>query len=93
MHPWAIVGTSRKHDEHDGADTDVGWVWDLARGTERRTVRVEVAAGLLERTDLLNECKRTIRDKGRSEVSFYLGEDQPPTRIVVTASGLMVERE
>jgi len=93
MHPWAIVGNSRRYDERESADIDAGRVWDLARGTERRTVRVEVSAGLLERTDLPDECRRAIRDRGRSEVSSYLSEDDPPRRIVVTASGLMVERE
>jgi hypothetical protein len=92
VYPWAIVGNSRKY-EREGADIDVGWVWELARGAERRTLRVEVAAGLLVRTDLPSECRRTIRDRGRSESSMYLSEDAPPTRIFVTTSGLMVERE
>lgn len=49
MHLWAIVGNSRQYGERDRADIDVRWIWDLARGTERRIARVEVAAGLLER--------------------------------------------
>jgi hypothetical protein len=92
VEPWAIVGRARKYDNREGADIDIGWAWDLARSTERRVVHVEVAAGLLERTDLPDACRRAIRDRGRSEVAWYMGEDEPPTRILVASTGLVVER-
>jgi len=91
VQPWAIVGQPRKYAQRDGADIDVGWAWDLAHTTERRLVRIEVAKGHLGRSDLPDECKRAIRDRGRSAVSAHLDADDPPSRIVVTSAGLMVE--
>ena len=92
MQPWNIVGGPRKYGEREGEDIDLGWAWDIAHGDERRIIRVEVAGGRLDDETLPEECQRAIRDQGRSAITMYLGEDDPPTRIVVTSGGLMLER-
>jgi len=94
MQPWNIVGGPRKYDDERGGgeDIDIGWAWDIGRGGDRRIVHVEVAGGRLEQSDLPDECARAIRDQGRSAIEMHVDEDVPPTRIVVTSGGLMVER-
>lgn len=86
---WEVVGGPREYDRtSEGADIDVGWAWDVRRAGETRTVRVEVAGGRLDSLHLPDESHRAIATKGRSALESYLRAEEPPSRILVTSSGI-----
>ena len=86
---WRLVGGPREYSEApEGADIDVGWMFDIEREGERRTVRVEVAGGRLGMPDLPRESKDAIQSQGRSAISPLLTQSDPPTRVLVTSGGL-----
>jgi hypothetical protein len=90
---WNIVDGPREYEKRGSLDIDVGWVWEISRGGELRSVRVEVAGGRLNEPGLPEECQRAIRDRGRSALAMHLDENDPPARIVVTSVGLLAEPE
>lgn len=86
---WRIADGPREYTQTpDGADIDVGWVWGLERGGERRAIRVEVAGGRLGSAHLPDDSQEAIRTQGRSAVEALLREQDPPTRVLVTSSGI-----
>jgi len=86
---WRIAYGPREYTRTpDGADIDVGWVWELERGGERRTIRVEVASGRLGSARLPDDSQEAIRTQGRSAVEALQREQDPPTRVLVTSSGI-----
>jgi hypothetical protein len=86
---WRVAGGPREYTQtSDGADIDVGWAWELERGGDRRTIRVEVAGGRLGSAHLPDESQEAIRTQGRSALEELLGEPDPPTRVLVTSSGI-----
>jgi len=85
---WRIVEGPREYKQtSEGADIDVGWVWEIDRAGERRTIRVEVAGGRLHSAHLPHDSQQAIRTQGRSAVEALLREPDPPTRVLVTSSG------
>jgi fido (protein-threonine AMPylation protein) len=86
---WEVVGGPRKYDHTpEGADIDVGWAWDVRRTGETRSVRVEVAGGRLDSLHLPDESRRAIATEGRSALEPYLRTGEPPSRILVTSTGI-----
>jgi hypothetical protein len=71
-----------------GHDMDVGWRYDLERDGEHHALRVIVAGGRMHSPSLPEECKLTIRTKGKSAVADVLDRDRPPDIILVTTAGL-----
>lgn len=92
MQPWNLVGGPNEYTATpDAADIDVGWRWEIARNADRRTVRIEVAGGRLGLESLPEECRAAIRDRGRSALTRYLGDDEPPRRIVIHSLGITAQ--
>ena len=86
---WRVAGGPREYTQtSDGADIDVGWVWELERGGDRRSIRVEVAGGRFGSAHLPDESQEAIRTQGRSALEELLVEPDPPTRVLVTSSGI-----
>ena len=86
---WQITSGPREyHTAPDGADIDVGWAWDLQRDQEQRTVRVEVAGGRLDLASLPEQARDAIRSQGRSALLQFLTSEEPPTRVLITSSGV-----
>jgi fido (protein-threonine AMPylation protein) len=86
---WQVVGGPREYTQiPEGADIDIGWAWDIERKGERRAVRVEVAGGRLGSRDLPTESQEAIATRGRSAIAPLLVQPEPPTRVLVTSSGI-----
>ena len=86
---WRIIEDPHEYTHTpEGADIDVGWAWQIQRGDERRTIRVEVAGGRLGMADLPMDSREAIQTEGRSAIMALLGESDPPTRVLVTSSGI-----
>jgi hypothetical protein len=78
----------RTSQTEEGADIDLGWAWEVERAGERRTIRVEVAGGRLGSGDLPRESQDAIATQGRSAIMPLLTQPEPPTRVLVTSSGI-----
>lgn len=86
---WRIVGGPREYSQTvEGADIDIGWAWEIERGSERRTIRVEVAGGRLGMGELPRDSQDAIRTRGQSAIATRLTEYDPPTRVLVTSGGI-----
>ena len=86
---WEITAGPREYlQAPEGDDIDVGWSWDIERPGERRTVRVEVAGGRLNARDLPDDSQEAIQTRGHSAIVPLLGEPDPPTRVIITSSGI-----
>lgn len=86
---WRVASGPREYTQtSEGADIDVGWVWELERGGDRRSIRVEVAGGRFGSAHLPDESQEAIRTQGRSALEELLVEPDPPTRVLVTSSGI-----
>jgi hypothetical protein len=86
---WRIVEGPREYTQtEEGADIDVGWSWQIEREGERRTIRAEVAGGRLGMADLPRESQDAIATQGRSAITPLLTRPEPPTRVLVTSSGI-----
>lgn len=86
---WRIIEGPREYSQTaEAADIDVGWSWQIEREGERRTIRVEVAGGRLDMADLPRESQEAIRTQGKSAIMPLLKESDPPTRLLVTSSGI-----
>jgi hypothetical protein len=88
IHTWNIIDGPRTVEDPVGGDWDIGWVWKIARGGEKRTIVVYVAGGRLQSAELTEDSDRAILTSGRSAVADVLGEDAPPERLVVTSTGI-----
>jgi hypothetical protein len=88
VQPWNIIDGPRRVDDPREGDYDIGWVWAIARGGERRNVVVYVAGGRLGSNELADESNRAIRTSGRSAVADVLGDEDPPRTLVVTSAGV-----
>ena len=76
------------HDGDNAEDIGVGWEYTLARGGKQRYVLVELAATAAMTTHLPEESQRAIQSDGWSAIVPYLGDDEPPTRIVISTAGV-----
>ena len=81
-------GPDPYHDGDDADDIGVGWKYTLTRGDKQRDVYVELAATAAMTTHLPEESKRAIQSDGWSAIVPYLGDDEPPTRIVISTAGV-----
>jgi hypothetical protein len=88
MQPWNIVDGPRVIDDPRDGDFDIGWVWAIARGGERRNIVVYVAGGRLGSSELTDESNSAISTSGRSAVVDVLGDEDPPEQLVVTSNGI-----
>ncbi|MFN8188634.1 MAG: Fic family protein, partial [Gaiellales bacterium] len=87
--PWRIVAGPREYTRTaDGATIDIGWSWDIQRGTEQRTIRVEVADAVQSRPDLPPQARAAISSRGRSGIVEFLDRTDPPTRLLITTAGI-----
>ncbi len=76
------------HDGDNAEDIGVGWRYTLTRGDKQRDVRVELAATAAMTTHLPEESQRAIQSDGWSAIVPYLGDEEPPTRIVISTAGV-----
>jgi hypothetical protein len=90
---WVTVKGPREFDHLRGFDMDVGWAYDIARDTDRRTVSVIVAGGRLRSNDLPMESQRAIETKGRSAVEAVLEQDEPPRYLIISSGGVRPREE
>ena len=89
MAGWRIVaGPVEFTSTPDGADIDMGWRWTIERDAVTRDVRVEIAGSRFDSSNLPDEAVKAVTSRGKSAVEAVLGEDQPPTRIVVSSAGV-----
>lgn len=89
---WQIVGGPREYTStSDGADIDVGWAWDIEREDQSRLVRVEVAGGRLNSVDLPSESQEAVRTRGRTALQPLLDRAEPPSRVLITSSGIFTQ--
>jgi hypothetical protein len=89
---WTIVDGPREYQPSGGEDAARGWAWELERGGERSTVRVELSgtAGVVISTGhtIAEEADHAVRTRGKSAVELWLDEDQLPERIVIHTEGV-----
>jgi hypothetical protein len=86
---WRMVDGPREYTQTgDGADIDIGWAWQIERGGENREIRVEVAGGRLGSRELPPESQEAISTHGQSAITPLLHQPEPPTRVLVTSSGI-----
>lgn len=86
---WRIVGGPREFNATEQAhDIDVGWAYDIERGSERRTIRTAVAGGRLGSSELPDEARRAVRSSGRSAVEAVLADDDPPAMLMIGTGGV-----
>jgi|SRR3990172_5716802 len=93
MAKWRLVASGPRLYDPDSTDCAVGWAWDVASDGEERTVKVELsnsAAKVVAGKGALSspEADEARRTRGRSAVSAYLDEDDPPARLVVSTHGV-----
>jgi len=75
--------------ENAGPGVEVGWTWVIKReNSEPRSVHVEVLQGNYNVAVMPAEARNAIRSRGATAVDAYLDQDDPPARIVVSASGV-----
>ena len=85
-------GPRRYPDGPDDEDIATGWTYTLMRGSNTRDVHVELAATAAMTTHLPEESQRAIQSEGWSAIVPYLGDDEPPTRIVISTAGVAPAR-
>jgi hypothetical protein len=86
---WERKGDPRSFSEGpNGEDIAAGWAYTLARGAEQRDVHVELTSSAALATHLLEECRRAMHSDGWTAVIPHLGDDEPPTRIVISRTGV-----
>ena len=90
MESWQIVAGPRPYKPRS-ADCAQGWAWDVARGDERRTIRVEVSRTAAVPRALAAETVSAIRDCGCSMIARALAEGELPARIVIGTTGVFRE--
>jgi hypothetical protein len=90
MEAWQIVAGPRPY-EPPSSDCAQGWAGEVARGDERRTVRVEVARSAAVTRAVAVETVSAIRDCGCSMIARALAEGEPPSRIVIGTTGVFRE--
>lgn len=86
--PWRVVSGPKEYVERAGADIDIGWAYEVARGNEQRRVAVEVAGGRMGSEDLPSDARQAVATRGFSALSSHLEDEQPPRRLLVTTAGV-----
>jgi hypothetical protein len=87
---WVIVSGPREYPAY-GVDPDTvrGWAYDVERGEQRRTVKVELSALAVDESSVTDEgLHQAIRTQGRSAVEAFLDLDLVPARLVISTHGI-----
>ncbi len=76
---WRIVGGPHEYEGTAGGDIRVGWSWDVERDGVRRTISAEISDADRQGRFGFEDAEQAVLDA--------LEEDDPPQRLVVTATG------
>ena len=87
--PWHIAGGPRtiNLDGPGSADVSAGWIWQIRRGDDARSVSVYVSQTAEIANDTVDETRRALQTHGRSVVQELLQHDVPPERVTCSTHG------
>jgi hypothetical protein len=90
MPGWEIVFGAREIELDGRSGPTVGWSFELERGSERRTITVEVARDLItsDKSTAPDDVRRALTTRGSSAVMAVLDRDPLPSKLVIDRRGI-----